>query len=281
MTAIFQRQAEIAKVHKAIFAELVAEFKKKFPGDLGLSKEGNAWWNKAYQRMQKSQESEDLKRESADLESKLTPLIETLPTQRWLDGPETCHGYVWFYRRKPNAASPPVAPLVTAAKAAPSDSLEEPTEREPITATLSIEPARAKPGDLVTATVTVKLARDWHINPVANTGEFASPTKLELTIPSGIATAGEWDIPKPDIALVDSGPVYTGEVRFTRSLKVDSSAQAGKLELVCKLSYEACDEHRCLRPTSKTLRMPLEIQPKSRQKAGNDITDHRARWLEP
>jgi FG-GAP-like repeat len=262
MTAIFQRQAEIAKARKAIFAALVAEFKKKYPGDLGLSKEGNAWWNKAYVRTQKSQESEDLKRESANLESKLTPVIETPPTQRWLDGPETCHGYVWFYRRKPDAASPAAIPLATTTKAAPSDSPEEPTEREPVVASLSIEPIRAKPGDIVTATVTVKLARDWHINPVANLREFASPTKLELTLPDGTATAGAWDIRKPDIGLVDSGPVYTGEVRFTRSLKVDTSAQSGKLELVCKLSYQACDEHRCLRPTSKTLRVPLEIEAK-------------------
>jgi hypothetical protein len=120
------------------------------------------------------------------------------------------------------------------------------------------------PGELVTVSVTVKIARDWHVNPVANTREFAIPTKLELTLPSGIATAGAWDIPKPDVALADSGPVYTGEVRFTRSLKVDSSAQAAKLELVCKVSYQACDDHRCLRPVEKTLRVPLGITTQSR-----------------
>jgi DsbC/DsbD-like thiol-disulfide interchange protein len=108
----------------------------------------------------------------------------------------------------------------------------------------------------------VKIARDWHINAISDTREFAIPTKLDLTLPSGMATAGAWDIPKPDVALADSGPAYMGEVRFTRPLKVDSSSQAGKLELVCKVSYQACDEHRCLRPTSKTLQVPLQIQAK-------------------
>jgi hypothetical protein len=72
----------------------------------------------------------------------------------------------------------------------------------------------------------------------------------------------DWDIPKPHVSLAESGPVYMGEVRFTRPLKVDSSVQPAKLELVCKISYQACDEHRCLRPTSKTLQVPLEIRAK-------------------
>jgi hypothetical protein len=108
----------------------------------------------------------------------------------------------------------------------------------------------------------VKIARDWHINPVSEAREFAIPTKLELNLPGGIAKAGEWEIPKPDTGVAETGPVYTGEVRFTRSLKLDSSAQAGRLELVCKFSYQACDEHHCLRPTSKTVRVLLEIQAK-------------------
>jgi Disulphide bond corrector protein DsbC len=196
------------------------------------------------------------------LQARLQPLLERPPKQRWVSGPSTCHGYVWFYRRKADAATPSVVPSAASPKAAPSDSRDEPTAREPVVASLSVEPARAKPGDSVAVTVTLKLARDWHINAVSDTREFAIPTKLEIKLPSGIATAGEWDIPKPDVALADSGPVYTGEIRFTRSLKVDSSAQAGKLELVCKVSYQACDEHRCLRPTSKTVQMPLEIQAK-------------------
>jgi hypothetical protein len=262
ITAIFKRQAEIAKVHKAIFAALVKEFEKKYPGNLAFSKEGDAWWTKAYQRMQKSQESEDLKRESADLESKLTPLIETPPNQRWLNGPSTCHGYVWLYRRKPDAPTSSPGTVAETAKTAPESALDEPTAREPVAASLSVEPTHAKPGEAITVSVTVKIARDWHINAISDTREFAIPTKLDLTLPSGMATAGAWDIPKPDVALADSGPAYMGEVRFTRPLKVDSSSQAGKLELVCKVSYQACDEHRCLRPTSKTLQVPLQIQAK-------------------
>ncbi len=262
MTAIFQRQAEIAKVHKAIFAALVKEFEKKYPGNLAFSKEGDAWWTKAYQSMHKSRESEDLKRESADLESKLVPLIETPPDQRWLSGPATCHGYVWFYSRKPDAPASSLGTVAETPKTAPSNPLADPTEREPVVASLSVEPTRAKRGEVVAVTITVKIGRDWHINAVSDTREFAIPTKLEINLPSGMTTVGEWEIPKPDVALADSGPVYMGEVRFTRSLKVDSSAQAGRLELACKVSYQACDDHRCLRPTSKTLRAQLEIQAK-------------------
>ena len=85
------------------FAALVAEFEKKYPGDLAFSKEGDAWWTKAYHRCGKARNPKTCKGESADLESKLKPLLETPPNQRWVNGPSTCHGYVWFYRRKADA----------------------------------------------------------------------------------------------------------------------------------------------------------------------------------
>jgi hypothetical protein len=259
MNSLLERRAQITKSLKAKFAELQSEFKQKYPGGLAFSKEGDAWWSKGYEAMRGSQAHRDLERASAEIESNLKPLLETPPRQRWIHPPTTCHGYVWFYRRKPDAPAYSSGTVAETAKTAPSGSLEKPTEREPVVASLSIDPTHSKPGDVVAVTVTVKIGRGWHINAVSETREFAIPTKLELNLPSGLATAGDWEIPKPDLVLADTGPVYTGHVRFTRPLKVDSTVQAGKLELVCKFDYQACDEHRCLRPTSKTLRVPFEV----------------------
>jgi hypothetical protein len=258
--ALLKRQDANTTALKAKRDALLAEFKQKYPGDLAVSKEGEAWLTKGYRAMRASESYRKIERDSAAIESELAPLLEKPPKQRWVEGPSTCHGYVWFFRRLPDAPTPSAVPIATSAKAAPSDSPAEPTERQPVVASLSVEPTHAKPGDLVRLTVTIQIAGDWHINALSDTGELAIPTRLELKLPSGVTLAGEWNAPKPDLAVAHSGPVYTGEVRFTRQVKVEATAPAGKLEIAYKLAYQTCNASLCLPPKKMTLRAPLEIQ---------------------
>jgi hypothetical protein len=258
MHSLLNRQHKIAKSLKARFAALQTEFKQKYPGDAAVSKEGDAWWTKAYFGMRKSKPYKDLEAESDSVEAKLKPLLETPPKQHWVTGPSTCHGYVWFYRRKP-AEPAPTSDVAAAPPKATTESPDEPTDREPVVALATATPVPAHPGDLVTFAVEIKIGSGWHIHPVADPGELSIPTRLDLKVPKGLAAVGPWDLPKPDTVIANSGPAYTGEIRFSRQLKVDPSAPAGKLELVCKVAYQACDDRRCLRPMEKTLRVPLEI----------------------
>jgi hypothetical protein len=262
MHSYLRRRDEINKNLRAKFTALAAEFKEKYPGDLAVSKEGDAWWTQRYRAMHDSKPYRQLERESEATDSQLALLLERPPKQHWVDGPSTCHGYVWFLRRKPHAQTPSAGTITTAAKAAPSDLLDEPTARQPVVASISVDPTRPKPADLVTLAVTVRIARGWHIHAVSDAGELAIPTRLELNLPSAVMADGEWNVPKSDLTLAKSGPAYTGEVRFSRPLRVKPSAPAGKLDIVCKVAYQACNDSLCLRPVEKALRVSLEIQAK-------------------
>ncbi|HKC86979.1 MAG TPA: cytochrome c biogenesis protein CcdA, partial [Blastocatellia bacterium] len=52
---------------------------------------------------------------------------------------------------------------------------------------------------------------------------------------------------------------FENEVTFTAPIKVAGDAQAGAQKLIAKFSYQACDDHTCLRPTTKTFEIETTI----------------------
>ncbi len=260
MLALVKQREDVTNGLRAKFAALQAEFKRKYPGDANNSKQADAEWTKAYFAMHGSKAYKDLETSRETLEIKLKSFLETPPRQRWVSGPSTCHGYVWLYRRKPFVTGDASNLSASAAQPAATDAIEQPTQREPVVAVVAVHPAQVQPGDLVLLTVNIKIGIGWHINSVADSSELSIPTRFDLKLPEAMTTDGAWDAPKPDIGLVKSGPTYSGAVRFSRPLRVRADAAAGKVEIQCKVTYQACDESRCLPPTKTTLRVPLEIK---------------------
>ncbi len=111
----------------------------------------------------------------------------------------------------------------------------------------------------MTLTVELRIAAGWHINAVSGAPETAIPTRLELKLPPSIHAIAEWKLPEPDVAEQSRGPVYRGEITFRRTLKVAEKASVGSVDVVCNLAYQACDENQCLRPTTITLKAPVEV----------------------
>src|SRR4030095_10638825 len=52
---------------------------------------------------------------------------------------------------------------------------------------------------------------------------------------------------------------FENEAPFTAPIKVAGEAQAGAQKLIAKFSYQACDDHTCLRPTTKTFEIETTI----------------------
>jgi hypothetical protein len=257
--ATYEQEQATIRILRTQLSDLQADFKRRYPGASFHSKAADDDWSEKYKALTASKERMESSKRLEQLDSTLRRLAAK-PDGHSSDRLATDHGYVWLFRRKPlESANVRTDPGPASQPEAASETESRPTSRDPVVATASVTPRQAKPGETVTVTILVRLGSDWHINAVSGGSDTAIPTRLELKLPPGIAANGEWALPEPDIADRATGPVYRGEITFRRTLKVIEKAPDGKLELVCGLSYQACDARQCLRPTTLKLRAPLEV----------------------
>jgi Thiol:disulfide interchange protein DsbD, N-terminal len=130
----------------------------------------------------------------------------------------------------------------------------------PVAATLRLARGRAKAGDVVELSVKLAVAPTWEIHAL-DAPEEATATRLALDLPSGVEAQGEWQVPEPVRSVSPDGhAVYAGEAVFTRTLVVKPGATAGEQPIKCRVSYQACNERQCLRPTAVELAVALRVE---------------------
>jgi DsbC/DsbD-like thiol-disulfide interchange protein len=136
-----------------------------------------------------------------------------------------------------------------------------PNRENVVVVAAAIFPAQARPGDLVTLAVRFRTASGWHFFAVGNDDQTGPvlPTTLELDLPAGISTDGDWDLPEPDIydGPTGRGQGYAGDITFRRRLKIEQSQSPGAVAMRLKVRFQACDDHACLRPSPVELRLAL------------------------
>lgn len=132
---------------------------------------------------------------------------------------------------------------------------------ETITAEASILPDTAMPGDRVIFAVRLQVAPGWHIAPMTTRPGLANATQFTLELPKGIEPAGDWQAPEPNRVFDGRGtvPGYEGVATFSHVLIVDDEPPAGRVEINCRLGYQACNEVMCQRPRELTLRAAVDI----------------------
>lgn len=143
---------------------------------------------------------------------------------------------------------------------------------------VSVKPSRTRlaPDDQFVVAIVFDHAPKWHIwpnEPVVppELGSLqAIPTRAELTSqPGAISHVGpiQWPEPKKVEVRFGSEPViipsYAGRAVAYLPLIVASDAPEGPLTLELLVSYQACDDTRCLFPERETHTVELEIVPLS------------------
>ena len=130
----------------------------------------------------------------------------------------------------------------------------------PVSATLGLSPSRAKAGETIELSVRLKVAALWEIHTLDAQPPLVA-TRLELDLPGGLETLGEWQAPEPVRSLLPGGhAAYAGEAVFTRRIAVTERAAAGEQRVQCRVSYQACNERQCLRPSAIELATVLHIE---------------------
>jgi uncharacterized protein YyaL (SSP411 family) len=108
-------------------------------------------------------------------------------------------------------------------------------------------------------TVSLQIQEGWHINANPATDEFLIPTQLKTSQ----GELQDLDYPKPEFRSFSFSEkiiaVYEGEVEIEAKLATKDARvpQAGTLQL----TYQACDDQRCLRPVTVDLK-PMSSEPR-------------------
>ncbi len=138
----------------------------------------------------------------------------------------------------------------------------------PVNVSAKIDQNQLKPGQTAKVLVTAKLEPGWHLYALT---QPPPPRAAKLTIDeSGVFKKnGEVQQPKPKVYQDPNfsqpgeppfmSQAFENEVTFTAPIKVASDAQPGAQKLIAKFSYQACDDHTCLRPTTKTFEIEATI----------------------
>jgi DsbC/DsbD-like thiol-disulfide interchange protein len=137
---------------------------------------------------------------------------------------------------------------------------EEPTAEKPVVATAILRPNKGSNGDVLDLVVEIRIAAGWHIYAGDAPAGSAIPTSIVEKLPQGIEVAGAWQYPKAISAPEAPGGIYEDRLTLRRLLKINQSAQAGRIVVSCELTYQACDSFHCLPPQTLTLSAKGEVE---------------------
>lgn len=131
---------------------------------------------------------------------------------------------------------------------------ERPTrgKTNPALLKFNLSPMDAKPGDIVTLSITMELDEGWHTFSLTQKGEGGAPTIIDLTSVHGLKAQGDGfqsdhapEIEKPleDLVL----EVHKERVTWSRELQVQPGVKPGQYGVVGTISYQTC-KTSCIPP---------------------------------
>ncbi|MCA9015258.1 MAG: hypothetical protein KDA77_07980 [Planctomycetaceae bacterium] len=158
---------------------------------------------------------------------------------------------------QPVATEPSPHDEATKEPIASKNVVEHRVKGNPVSTTLKLARNHIQPGETIEISVQFEVAPLWEIRTMdAQPADLA--TRLELDLPAGLQATGAWITPAPERSMSpDRHPAYTGKIEFRRKISVSQDAKPGTQRVSCGVSYQACDEHRCLKPAEIKLQVPL------------------------
>lgn len=116
-------------------------------------------------------------------------------------------------------------------------------------------------GSEVTLTADVTIDHGWHVNGNEPTLPYLIPTELTLALPTGASIVSVDYPPAQMLSFVFTDEpiaVYEGTVPIVARFTLPADAQ-DSLTIDATLSYQACDDNSCLRPTSRDASIDVRI----------------------
>src|SRR3954463_14720599 len=122
--------------------------------------------------------------------------------------------------------------------------------RNPVTWTVTLDPAVAAPGSVVQAKINAKLEPGWHIYALSNPPGGPTPTTFKVNPPNPAIGSLRLYQPKPetkyDENFQQNVEAFENEVTFLAAIEVAANAPQGSTELTLFGRYQACTDKQCL-----------------------------------
>jgi thiol:disulfide interchange protein DsbD len=131
-----------------------------------------------------------------------------------------------------------------------------------VTARLVLASTAVHAGEPAKLAAVARIAPGFHINDHHPSEEYLIPTELKLN-PSDKLSVEKLIYPKGELKSFPFSDtplsVYQGTIEVGALLKLAPSMPAGEFALTGKLSYQACNDHECLPPTSAPVSLTLRV----------------------
>jgi len=133
---------------------------------------------------------------------------------------------------------------------------------EPVTLAGYLSLNQVPQGGTAQTAVELAMRAPWHVNANQLTDEFLVPTTVEFQVPQGIMVRGivypafrEKKLSFADAPLrLYEGTVYIGAI-----VDVAPDAPLGQTSIKATITYQACDDDKCLLPQTTTVFIPITV----------------------
>jgi DsbC/DsbD-like thiol-disulfide interchange protein len=127
------------------------------------------------------------------------------------------------------------------------------------------------PGDSVVAAVRFTVDAGWHVNAHEPGLKHLTPTKVALKAGGALTLAriaypsGKDFQPAAD---KDAFKVYENEALVAASFRLATDVKDGPVDFALEVTFQACDDQRCLAPHKVQLALPLKVSAGARKGEG-------------
>lgn len=147
--------------------------------------------------------------------------------------------------------------MVTVAAASEFDPFEKPVAVKSYTSLSSVPP-----GGTIDIAVVLKMKLHWHVNANDVNDEYLIPTEIVVEPPPGMTvkqivypTAAEKTLSFSDKPL----RLYEGTAHIGIRIEAAPDIALGEKTLDAKVTFQPCDNEKCIAPETKTLSIPIHV----------------------
>lgn len=141
--------------------------------------------------------------------------------------------------------------------------LSEPSSSQPLTAAMNSSSPEVVAGERFEIVVRIKIAAAHHIYASNLVDKPFIPATVDLALPRGVETLGDWSGPEPTRAR-NGAFIYVDSVVLRRPLRIRANVPSGVLSIKGELHYQACTEELCWPPRTIKLVASIQVRPARR-----------------
>lgn len=133
---------------------------------------------------------------------------------------------------------------------------------EPVSVESYASLSSVPPGGTIDLAIVLRISPTWHVNAHVVNDEYLIPTTVEIEAPEGLSVVSTVfpDGAEKRLSFSDQPlRLYDGDVHIGVRLRVDAETAPFDTVVTAVVTYQPCDDVKCLAPEHETLRIPIRV----------------------